>query len=81
MDIGERALQVIKGNLSENMDVKLEDILQNLEVNSITFIQIIVALENEFDFEFEDEKLLFAEFPAIKDIVDYVISRTESENK
>ena len=80
MEKGERALQVIQDNLTEKVDVKLEDNLQDLDINSITFIQIIVNLESEFDFEFEDEKLLFTEFPTIKDMVDYVVSRTDGEN-
>jgi acyl carrier protein len=81
MSISERALQVIKNNLSEKTDINLEDKLQDLDINSITFIQIIVALESEFDFEFEDEKLLFTEFPAVKDMVDYVINRTDGEEQ
>ena len=81
MEISGKVLQVIKDNLPENLDVKPEDKLQDLEINSITFIQIIVALESEFDFEFEDEKLLFTEFSAIKDMINYVISRTDGENQ
>ncbi len=76
MELNERALQVIKNNLSEITDVKIDDKLHDLNINSIAFIQIIVALESEFEFEFEDEKLLFSEFPTIKDMVDYVIYRT-----
>lgn len=80
MKKSERALQVIQDNLSEKIDIKPEDKLQDLDINSITFIQIIVSLEGEFDFEFEDEKLLFSEFPTVKDMVDYVISRTDGDN-
>jgi len=45
--------------------------------DSITFIKTIVALENEFDFEFDDDKLLFTEFPTIKSMVEYVESKVE----
>lgn len=81
MEISKRALQIIQDNLAEKIDVKLEDKLQGLDINSITFIQIIVALESEFDFEFEDEKLLFTEYPTIKDMVDYIINRTDGKNQ
>ena len=80
MSISERVLQIIKENLSEEKNINAEDLLQDLEISSIIFIQIIVALENEFNFEFEDEKLLFTEFPAAKDMIDYVISRTDGKN-
>jgi len=76
----EITLQIIKDNLPDNLNIKIDDKLQDLNINSITFIQIIVSLENEFDFEFEDEKLLFKEFPTVKSMVDYVISRTNVEN-
>jgi len=79
MGAEKKVLQVIKNNLSKEIDVNPQDLLQDLEINSITFIQIIVALESEFDFEFEDEKLLFTEFPTIKDMIDYVINRVEGE--
>lgn len=81
MEISKRALQIIQDNLAEKIDVKLEDKLQGLDINSITFIQIIVALESEFDFEFEDEKLSFTEYPTIKDMVDYIINRTDGKNQ
>lgn len=79
MNIDERVLHIIKDNLSKDISVKPENLLQDLEINSITFIKIVVALESEFDFEFEDEKLLFAAFPCVKDIIDYIISRSDGE--
>jgi len=82
MDINKKALQIFKENLSkESKDIKVElsDALSDLDINSITFIQIIVALESEFDFEFEDEKLLFTAFPQVKDMIDYVVKRTDGE--
>ncbi len=53
--------------------------MQDLEINSIIFIKIIVEPESEFDFEFEDEKLIFTAFQKIKDMIDYVISRKDQK--
>lgn len=39
------------------------------------YIKIVVALEGEFDFEFDDEMLLITAFPTIKSIIDYVESK------
>ena len=47
-------------------------LLVDLHVNSITFIKIVVELEAKFDIEFQDEKLLITEFPAVKDFIDYI---------
>jgi len=41
-------------------------------IDSITFITIIVSLEEKFGFEFDNEMLLITAFPTIKSMVDYV---------
>lgn len=79
MDNYERILQVIKDNLSKDIEIKSDNLWQDLKVDSINFIQIIVALEKEFNLEFEDKKLSFAAFPRVKDMIDYIISRKEEE--
>lgn len=73
-DIQKRAFEVIVSNLSEKLS---DNISVNMDFNSvgldsITFIKIIVALECEFDFEFEDTMLLIKKFPTIKSMVEYV---------
>ena len=77
MNKNKKILQIIKDNLSNDISIGPESLLQDIEIDSITFIKIIVALESEFEFEFDDEKLLFTEFPSIKDMIDYVIYRTD----
>lgn len=49
----------------------LED---KLDVDSIIFIKLVVALECKFNFEFEEEKLIITSFPKILDIVNYVMN-------
>lgn len=70
--ITKRVLDII----SENTNVQLSDCISEdsnfPEMDSITFIKIIVALENEFDFEFDDEMLLISRFPTIKPMIEYV---------
>jgi len=46
--------------------------LTDLGVDSITFIKLIVSLEEMFNFEFDDNMLLFTAFPNIQRIIDYV---------
>jgi len=57
--------------------IALETEFVNIEINSIIFIKIVVALEEAFDFEFDDEKLLIAEFPTVKSIVEYVEAKID----
>ena len=41
-------------------------------IDSITFIKMVVSLEDEFDFEFDADKLLIEEFPTVRSLVEYV---------
>ena len=64
-------LEDTKEYLNQNDD------LTNLEINSITFIKVVVALENKFQFEFDDDDLEANKFTTLSQLVDYVESRTE----
>lgn len=55
-------------------EIKEEDNLSQSDIDSITFIKIVVALESEFDFEFDDEMLLITKFPTVKTMIEYVES-------
>lgn len=72
-----KALDVINDILKDK-DVQINQIdidLSSLNIDSITFIRIVVALEGEFDFEFDDEMLLITKFPTIKTMIEYVESK------
>ena len=64
-------------NRSENMEVsqeQIEDSLPELGMDSITFIQIVVALEEEFGCEIPDEKLLITEMDTVQKMLDVLQS-------
>ena len=46
-------------------------------LDSITFIKIVVALEGEFGFEFDDDMLLITKFPTVQSMVEYVESKVQ----
>ena len=58
-----------------NADSSLVDI----QVNSIAFISLVVAIEGEYDFEFDDEMLLIGKFNTISDIGKYVLEKISKE--
>ncbi len=79
-EIYERVKQVLNKQLSEILegkDISVGDQLINLGINSITFIKIAVALEAEFDVEFEDEDLDASKFKTVEDIVAYLEKKTD----
>lgn len=75
-DIQKRAFEVIVASLSEKVsDISLERDFSSIGLDSITFILTVIALESEFDFEFEDEMLLITKFPTVRAMVEYVESK------
>lgn len=67
----ENVLEVI--NSTEKLEItaeQLEENLPDLGMDSITFIQIIVALEEEFECEIPDEKLLITEMDTAQKMID-----------
>ena len=67
---------IIRGKLKDGSHITLDKntILSELDINSITFIGIVVALELAFEFEWNDEKLLFTAFSTISSMAEYVES-------
>lgn len=72
-DTQRKIFQVIASNLNPEIgDVTLETGFSDASVDSITFVKIVVALEGEFGFEFDDEMLLITAFATIKSMIEYV---------
>ncbi|MDD2261847.1 MAG: AMP-binding protein [Clostridia bacterium] len=82
--VRKRAFEVIIDNLSEKVtdNVSLNMDFNSIGLDSITFIKIIITIEDEFGFEFDDEMLLITKFPTVKSMVEYVESKvtTNLEN-
>ena len=70
--IEEKVIAIFKNHVKSSNEIFSNTSLADLQVDSITFIKIVVALEEEFDMEFDDEKLLITAFPIVKDFIDYL---------
>jgi len=53
-------------------DIKLDSELKDYGLDSIAFVQLVVAIENEFVVEFDDEDLDVNKFPLFQNLIDYV---------
>lgn len=77
----EKIVEII--NASENIDVEasqLDENLSDMGMESITFIQIVVNLEEEFECEIPDSKLIISEMDTIRKIANVLLDlRKESE--
>lgn len=54
--------------------------LSSLGINSVTGLRIFVAIENEFNFEFDDNKLNPETFSSVKQLSIYVQEKVMSNN-
>lgn len=67
----ENVLEILNSNI-ENAKITLEQLdsdLSELGLDSITFIQVIVSLEEEFECEIPDSKLLISEMNTVNKII------------
>ena len=51
-----------------------------LGLNSVTFTELLIALEKEFGFEFDDQKLLMKNHKNLTELIAYVQTKTDSPN-
>lgn len=74
-DIHAQIAQIIADNLEgeETLEqLKENDDLTELEINSILFIKIIIGIENQFNIEFDDEALDYSKFVSMENLIYYV---------
>lgn len=74
-DIRAQLAQIIADNLEgeETLEqLKENDDLTELEINSILFIKIIIDIENQFNIEFDDEALDYSKFVSMDNLIHYV---------
>lgn len=77
-EIQNKLIMIMKETLGEVegiSTIKPDDDLSSFGVNSVSFIKLVVAVEEEFGFEFDDEQLDFNNFRTINGIVEYIKGR------
>lgn len=68
-DCLEKALELEKKDVKK---IDMDTPLQDLGINSMLFMKIVVAIENEFDFEFQNENLDYSKFQTYGDILKFI---------
>ena len=62
-------------------DIEYLDFIEDVGIDSITFISMVVELELHFDIEVSDELLTLDNFKDIEHIVSIVMHEIETKNK
>lgn len=81
MDIERTIKSIIRDNLDFPVTLEKMDgnsALSELGVNSITFVKIIICIENELGIAFEDEFLDINKLDTLAKFVDYVAAKCEA---
>ena len=76
-----KIVEILNGNI-ENLNItteNLDDNLFDLGMESVVFIQIIVSLEEVFDCEIPDSKLLISEMDSLRKILNVLQSLSDDE--
>ena len=77
-EIEERVIMLAQ-SVNEKEIIIERDTEHEAFLNSITYIKFIIACEDEFDMEIEDDELDMSNFEHIKDIITYISTRLENE--
>ena len=81
-EISEKVLDIIKTNIGiEIYPWQFDEDLNVIGIDSISFIQIVVALEEEFECEIPDEKLLITEMDTVQKMLDVLQSIYANQGK
>lgn len=71
----QKFLQIMEENLLEVERIDFASTMVSLQISSLAFIKIVVFLEEEFNIEFEDEKIIPDAFATVQELFDYVYKK------
>ncbi len=72
MNIEERFMKVILPIIQDKNSVSLDQEFKDININSIIYIKLIVTIEEEFEFEFDEEMLVCKSNFCLRDILNYI---------
>ncbi|OPZ92654.1 MAG: acyl carrier protein [Firmicutes bacterium ADurb.Bin419] len=73
-DAGSRLISILKEKFDVDYEagIRLEDSLSILNINSISFIRLVVEIEKEFNIEFQDDIIDMKNFRTLKSLVEFI---------
>lgn len=77
-DLELKLREILKEHLYDIVSTEEIDPETNLEeygMDSFEYIKLVIALENEFQIEFENEKLDFRNLSTLKSIASYIVEK------
>ena len=77
-----QVVEILNANIEDSPITtdELDTSLMDLGMDSITFIQVIVALEEEFECEIPDEKIMISEMDTVQKIINILQSLYDKQD-
>lgn len=75
LDVSKKVINIFENILKHT--VFLDDSIKNLGIDSLTFVELIIELEEKFDIIFDDEMLISSSFKTIQSFIDYIKKRSD----
>ena len=57
-------------------EIEVESEIQSIGLNSVSFVGLVLDIENKYNFEFDDDKLSSESFLRVSDLILYVSTKT-----
>ena len=74
-----RLRQVMNQNLDQDLTIADDDPLELAAINSIAFIKIVIAIEDEFHIHFDNTMLDMKKYATLRDLCAYVEAQVSQE--
>lgn len=68
----EKIMQVVREVIEQDVDIKYDTEFNSVGLDSVSFIRVVVALENKYGIEFQDEYLDYERYNTVADFCKYV---------
>ena len=73
LEMSDKIISIIKEFCALNEDITIDTYISDLSLDSLSFISIIVEIENTFNIEFDIETLDIKTWNTVGDIIEYVM--------
>lgn len=71
-------IKIVQKYVTNNKQIEKKNMLKTLGINSVSFIRIIVELEEFFEIDFDDDSLNLSRFKTVKALIYYISDIIES---
>ena len=71
-EVADSVIRVIGKHIGYDTEITMKSSFISLGMDSISFIKIIVDLEEKFGFEFDVENIILSAYPDVKTLISYI---------